>query len=228
MAPTVPMSTDVGCVAPPSMAPRSILARDIPFSMRLIPDEWERLLKESDAPEKYAGIPKGLREGFSIGLDNYTLSSTFIPPNHFKTKQHAQIIREKFASEIALGRISHGFTPRELQSQIGNFTTAPMAIVEQRPGKFRIVIDHSFPKRPLPPSFAPRDTLTPTSSDAPLAPTDTPLIPFDASEISINALIDADDFPCEWGTFADCFLMVAEVPEGQAFIPHWCNAYTHE
>lgn len=209
-APNATTNTSVEPVVPPNTAPRSIRANEVPFSTRLIPDEWERLLAESGAPQKYTGIPKGLREGFYIGLEKFTLSSTYIPPNHFRTEQHAQIIREKFTSEIALGRISQGFTPEELQLQIGNFTTAPMAVVEQCPGKFRIVIDHSFPKCPLPPSLSHETHSLPEG--------DTPLIPFDASETSINSLIVSDDFPCEWGTFADCFLMVAEAPEGSFFV----------
>lgn len=178
---------------------------------RLLPDEWEHLLRESDTPQKFAGIPKGLREGFSISLDKYTLSSTYIPPNHFKSKQHVQIIHEKIASEIVLGRISRGFTPEELQSQIGNFTTTPMAVVEQCLGKFRIVIDHSFLKRSLPPSSS--------CNTQPSADGETPLIAFDTSETSINSLINADDFPCKWGTFADCFGMVAKAPEGLSYPP---------
>jgi len=183
-------------------------ANDVRFSTRLIPEAWERLLRESNAPEKFAGIPKGLIEGFRIGLDNFTLASTYIPPNHFRTEEHANVIRAKFAQEMDLGRISHPFHPDELQAQIGHFTTAPMAIVEQRPGKFRIVIDHSFPRKTLPPDF-PRVIPSPPSDEHPAPP-----IEFDASEISINALIDADDFPCDWGSFSECYLMVAEAPPG--------------
>jgi hypothetical protein len=31
---------------------------------------------------------------------------------------------------------------------------------------------------------------------------------------SVNAEINADDFPCEWGTFAECALLVAQAPPG--------------
>ncbi len=33
-------------------------------------------------------------------------------------------------------------------------------------------------------------------------------------EVSINAIIDVDEFQCEWGSFSDCLLKVAEAPEG--------------
>jgi len=217
-----PSLTSAACAAQQSTAPRSTNANEIQFHTRLIPEAWEQLLRESNAPQKFSGIPEGLTNGFRIGLDNFSLTATYIPPNHFKTEQHANVIREKFAQEMELGRISRPFHPDELEAQIGHFTTAPMAVVEQRPGKFRIVIDHSFPRKTLPPEF-PRDTLPPANASretrppanaSSTSPTPTAPIEFDASEISINALINADDFPCDWGSFSECFLMVAEAPTG--------------
>lgn len=34
------------------------------------------------------------------------------------------------------------------------------------------------------------------------------------SKISINSLINSNDYPCNWGTFADCYLQVAAAPAG--------------
>lgn len=69
--------------------------------------------------EEYNDIPRGLREGFFLGLENVTLAKTFIPPNHCTDERHLQIIRDQYAAEEALGRISKGYAPEELESLIG-------------------------------------------------------------------------------------------------------------
>lgn len=175
--PPAPSLTSVASVVLPSTVPRTTHADDIRFHTCLIPEAWEKLLRESGAPQKFAEIPKGLREGFHIGLNNHSLVSTYIPPNHFKSEEHANVICTKFAQEMELGCISRPFHPDELQAQIGNFTTAPMAVVEQRPGKFRIIIDHSFPSKSLPPNFR-RDIPPPSTDGSPPPP-----IVFDAAEV---------------------------------------------
>ncbi|KAF8828457.1 hypothetical protein HHX47_DHR3000091 [Lentinula edodes] len=76
-----------------------------------------------------------------------------------------------------------------------------MAVLEQKPGKFRIIINHSYPQSDFSSAAAVRASLP-----------DSLII--DPSKISINSLINSDDFPCDWGTFADCYLQVAVAPEG--------------
>ncbi|GAW03260.1 site specific phage integrase family protein [Lentinula edodes] len=189
------------------MVPSTTCSDDITFSTRLKPDAWSILLEEASVLQEFAGVPKGLREGFRIGADGYDVGYTFTPPNHFRTEAEADIVRAKFKEEIALGRISTGLTPEHAQRLLGNFRTAPMAVLEQRPGKFRIIINHSFPKV----KFVTSNSHSPPASPPP-SPTLTKII--DPAKISINSLIDADDFPCDWGTFADCYLLVADAPEG--------------
>ncbi|GAW03118.1 reverse transcriptase ribonuclease [Lentinula edodes] len=179
---------------------------DIPFSTHLKPDAWSRLLEEAGILQEFKGVPEGLREGFHIGVDGYRVEYTFIPPNHFRTETEADIIRAKFKEEISLGRISAGMSPEDAQQLLGNFRTAPMAVLEQRPGKFRIIINHSYPKLNF--------TSPPPHFTAPPTEIAKSIKVIDPAKISINSLIDSDDFPCDWGTFANCYLLVADAPEG--------------
>lgn len=76
-----------------------------------------------------------------------------------------------------------------------------MAVLEQKPGKFCIIINHSYPQSDFP-------------SSADICASLPESLVIDPSKISINSLINSDDFPCNWGTFADCYLQVAKAPGG--------------
>ncbi len=180
------------------------MTADFPIRTRLIHEAWSRLLEEAGVLEEFAEVTKGLCDGVLIGVEGFALSSTFIPPNHFKTEAETQIVTSKFADEIALGRISPGFQPDVLESLIGPFRTTPMAVVEQKKGKFRIVINHSFPRTPFPDDLA-----------AAIDASNPAIVTIDPTNVSINSLIDSDDYPCDWGTFSECYLLVADAPEGQ-------------
>ena len=78
-----------------------------------------------------------------------SLASTFIPPNHYTTKEDEEIIITKYAEEIKLGRISHGYDQDELYSLIGHFWTAPLAVIDQGGGKKRVIVNHSYPKKQM-------------------------------------------------------------------------------
>uniref|UniRef100_A0A0W0FSW3 Uncharacterized protein n=1 Tax=Moniliophthora roreri TaxID=221103 RepID=A0A0W0FSW3_MONRR len=76
-----------------------------------------------------------------------------------------------------------------------------MVVVEQKPGKFCIVINHSFLK-----------PLSGTSHKKPPPPSSETIIVPELT--SINPLIDSDCYPCKWGTFSECYLLVADAPLG--------------
>lgn len=211
-APPTPSSLKSTISAKPtSLAAAPGLSADLPISTRLLPDKWTTALTEVGILDKYSHIPIGLAEGFLIGVEDYSLSRMAIPPNHQMGELELAVACAKFADEILLGRISPGFLPEDLQAQIGNFRTAPIAVIQQKPGKFRIVVNHSYPRR----SFStPSDTFHSTNGIARCDTETNPPIGIDPSETSINSLIDSDNYPCEWGTFSDCFLLIADAPEG--------------
>lgn len=110
------------------------LSIDFPITTRLIPEQWSLALPEAGIFDKYAHIPIGLKEGFFIGVENYSLAKSFNPPNHHIGEVELNVARAKFTDEIALGRISPGFPPEVLQSKLGNFRTAPIAVIQQNQG----------------------------------------------------------------------------------------------
>ena len=80
-----------------------------PIITKLKADTLEQALTDSGICEKYKDILVGLRQGFPCGLENFSLASTFIPPNHYTAKEDKEFIITKYAEEIKLGRISHGY-----------------------------------------------------------------------------------------------------------------------
>ena len=137
-----------------------------------------------------------------MGLERYRLINTATPPNHYKTAEHDAFVREKYNEEMALGRISQGILPATLRQWIGHYRTAPLNVYQQTPGgKLRVTVDHSFPRKQLPlPSVDPSDSLD--------------YLPFDPTLHSVNAVIDSKRFRCGWGTFSQCYLLVADAPPG--------------
>lgn len=151
---------------------------------------------------RYSNIPVGLQYGFLMGLEHYQLINTAIPPNHYKSVEHEQFVLSKYAEEIELGRISPAFPPDQLRRWVGHIRTAPLNVFQQTPGgKLRVTVDHSFPRSALPPPIA-------------LADPDVDFTPFDPATHSVNAIIDSKKFQCTWGTFSQCYLMVADAPVG--------------
>lgn len=84
-------------------------------------DEWEAAMKSAGIYEEFADVPMGMREGFSLGLEGIALTQTFTPPNHAKIPEHLEFIEKQYGDEIALGRLSKGYTKEQLESRIGQF-----------------------------------------------------------------------------------------------------------
>lgn len=112
------------------------------------------------------------------------LARTFTPSNHQSALTQPQAVEEHIAKELKLGRYSGPFSPHELFLNIGHFRTAPLGVIPKPNGTSFRIIQDL--------SF-PRN---------------------DPSNFSVNSEIDSTDFPCEWGTFAQCFFLVAAAPPG--------------
>jgi hypothetical protein len=139
-----PISTPADDAAPVITPLDPINLPSISSITRLKPDGWTKLLIESGIYDDYKHIPLGLTEGFRIGNAYDTLADTYIPANYFTTDTDTEIIRTKFKEEIDLGRLAGPFHVHQIQHLLGNFRTAPMAVIQQG-SKNHIVIDHSFP-----------------------------------------------------------------------------------
>ena len=120
-----------------------------------------------------------------------------MPPNHYKLPEHESFVKAKYDEELILGWISSGFPPDILRGWIGHFHTVPLNVIQQASGKLQVTVDHSFPCMALPPP-------PPSSSSG-------GYVPFDPAQHSVN-MIDTTKFQCTWGTFSQCYLIVANAP----------------
>ena len=185
-------------MAPPTAGLDSVF----PIVTKLKAEAWELALENAGILSEFADVPVGLRQGFLCGLEQFSLACTFVPPNHFTSQDDEDFIISKYAEEISLGRISHGYDPDTLSSLIGHHRTAPLAVISNGGNKRRVIVNHSFPKN------KPGIDL----NNLPLASPDNYLL--DPSRTSINTVIDSTKFQCAWGSFSEYYLLVADAPEG--------------
>jgi hypothetical protein len=132
---------------------------------------------------------------------DFTLASTFSPPNHASSTLHEDFLIGKYSKEIELGRISQGYEPQILESIIGPYCTAPLGVTDSV-GKLRVIVDHSYPDGNSPVDIS----ILPLSLDGKHI--------LNASTTSINSVTDLAEFTCNWGSFSECWLLVADAPEG--------------
>ena len=196
------------CVAMCPMDAHIVLSDKLfPIVTKLQPDAWEAALDFAGILPAFLDIPEGLRSGFFVGLEPYDLSCTFIPENHYTLLDDEELIINKYNKEIALGRVSHGYDPNILFSLIGHFCTAPLAVINQNSSKCRIIVNHSYPKNKqsitldLFMDFLAMDIST------------TPHI-INLTITSINTIINSKKFQCAWGSFLECYPLVADAIEG--------------
>ena len=129
------------------MEPGNVTPDDIfPVVTKLKPDAWETALKDAGILDEFNDIPVGLRQGFYCGLENFSLSCMSVPCNHYVSQENEEFVIAKYAEEIELGRLSHGYEPNTLFSLIGHFCTAPLAVIDQGSCKRRVIVNHSYPK----------------------------------------------------------------------------------
>ena len=159
-------------------------------------DAWQFFLQGSNLLVKYPNLISSLYKGFDAGIPPIYL--TYTPPNSPTLLQHPEAYHEMVANELRKGRYIGPCTRLEVEALIGPFQSSPLSWVPKpgKPGKYRAVHNFSFPRLP-----------TPTIS-------------------SINASIDADRYPCTWGTFDTICSIVHGLPPGsQAAIRDVAEAY---
>ena len=203
-APLVPTAIPAPSAATPPMVPANVEPNPIfPIVTKLKADAWELALEDAGILSEFSDIPVGLRQGFQCGLEHFSLSTTFVPPNHYTSQEDEDFIISKYAEEISLGRLSHGYDPDTLFSLIGHFRTAPLAVINNGGDKRRVIVNHSFPKN--------KSCII--HLDNPLYNSTNKYI-IDPSRTSINTVIDSKKFQCAWGSFSECYLLVANAPDG--------------
>lgn len=136
----------------------------------------------------------GIREQWTHVLDGIRygfnmgacapLERTLLFRNHSSINQNPEFINQYIADEQAAGRYSRAFDTDELETLIGPFRTSPLGLVPK---------PHSDKFRMIQDLSYPRN---------------------DPHIASVNAGIDSDDFPTEWGTFQDVSELILALPAG--------------
>jgi hypothetical protein len=177
--------TAVQDAVPTTMALRTALAerRTKPITP-LIHSGWHTFMHKHDLVHKYPSVLSTLQIGAVIGVPR--IDHTFIPINKPSIAQYASQFHTIIQHEYSTRRHLGPFTKLQLEAAIGPFQTSPLSIIPKsnKPGKFRLVQDFSFPH--------------PSSSPIP----------------SINSSIDSSLYPCTWGTFSTMALCIARLPPG--------------
>ncbi|KAF7334414.1 putative reverse transcriptase domain protein [Mycena venus] len=187
-----PMAAPSAEPAPPQIrrrptAPRDALATELlPIVTPLVADRWEHWIARMGVTREFADVPEGIRNGFSHGIDpDLRATKTFIPKNLTSALEHPDVIDAYLAKEQHLGRISPPYDPTLLEQIIGPFRCSPIGCVQKDPPDGKWrMFNHH--------SF----------------PRNDPDVP------SINSQIDKENYPCDWGSFVQCYLIVARAPAG--------------
>lgn len=112
------------------------------------------------------------------------LITQFIPDNHRSALDSPNIVNDHIQNELRLHRYSGPFDVSQLLTLIGPFRTAPLGVVPK---------PNSNKSRIIQDLSFPRNN---------------------ATIASVNSEINSDNFPCEWGSFAQCYFLVAKAPPG--------------
>lgn len=113
-----------------------------------------------------------------------SISAPIIPQNHSSALVNPHIVSQHIANELQLHRYSGPFQVSQLLTLIGPFRTAPLGVVP-KPNSDKFCVIQDL-------SFPRNDPAT----------------------LSVNSEINSADFPCEWGTFAQCYFLIAKAPPG--------------
>ena len=145
-------------------------------------EAWESMLHLCNLSVKYPNLVLSLHKGFDAGIRPIYFTSA--PPNSSSLLQHPIAYQEMVTNEFTKGRYIGPCTRREVEQLIGPFQSSPLSWVPKpgKPGKYRAVHNFSHPRNP-----------TPTTS-------------------SINSSINANSFPCTWGTFATICFTIYNLP----------------
>lgn len=112
------------------------------------------------------------------------LIAHYIPDNHRSALDSPDIVNDHINKELSLNRYSGPFNVSQLLTLIGPFRTAPLGVVPK---------PNSDKSRIIQDLSYPRNNIAVTS---------------------VNSEINSDLFPCEWGSFAQCYFLVAKAPHG--------------
>jgi hypothetical protein len=173
----------------------SVGSTDVPFSQQDLhvslrdrvvtpynPAAFQSFIDRFDSLRvKYPFLVRKLSIGFRLG-DLRPLTETFTPPNHPSASTYSSAVLNYLKSEVEKGRMSGPFTKTQLEEILGGpFRSSPIQVV----AKFDT--DGNLTKTRMAINLSFRD----------------------GSGVSVNDMIDSDDFPMKWGTASEVEIIVS-------------------
>ena len=159
-------------------------------------DAWATSLQRHNLLQRYPTLCHSIQSGFDAGIPE--LQWTYAPPNSASLDEFIEAYKDIEQKELGKGRYIGPCSQGEIEDLVGPFQTSPLSIISKpgKPGKFRAVHNFSSPHTPL------------------------------LHTTSINSAIDANNFPCTWGTFNTVAFIISNLPPGsQASIRDVAEAY---
>ncbi|KIN98975.1 hypothetical protein M404DRAFT_30938 [Pisolithus tinctorius Marx 270] len=169
------------------MEPRSALAhRKLQPATLYNIDAWDRELRKHNLAHHFLKILEGFCRGFIINFPS--IMHVQSPANKDSVTTYIDELHKTITKELGKGCYIGPLSLNSITKLIGPFQSSPLSIIPKpdRPGKYRLVQNFSFPH-----STNPR---TPNPS--------------------INSYTNAHDFPTTWGTFAIIYLLLSCLPPG--------------
>ena len=159
-------------------------------------EAWAASLQYHNLQERYPTLCHSIQFGFDAGIRE--LHCTFAPLNNKSLDEFVEAYNDIEQKEFSKGRYLGPCSQREVEDLIGPFQSSPLSIIPKpgKPNKFRAIHNFSSPYTPL--SYI----------------------------SSINSSIDANNFPCTWGTFNTVAFIISNLPPGsQASVRDVAEAY---
>lgn len=149
-------------------------------------DAFESALRRFDLQGRFPHLVEYLRTGFPLGYDMHPITESFTPPNHPSAHLHRDQVLAFLEGERAQGRMSGPFS-REATEQIlgGHFRTSPIHVVVTQKA-----------------DGSPKYRITINLSFP------------DNDGVSVNDMIESDDFPTHFGGAQEVEEIIVNSPPG--------------
>ena len=147
-------------------------------------DAFETLLQYYNLLHCYPSLPNSLHQGFDTGIRR--IYNTYTPDNGHSLYTHSDSYNQIINTKFSCRCYIGPLSRIEVEAAIGPFQSSPLSLIPKpgKPGQFRAIHNFSFPYK------------------------------YKNNLCSINYTIDADVYPCTWGTFSTICQTIFFLPPG--------------
>lgn len=106
---TVSHSIALTCGSRQHSARTALLSKFFPITTPLFVNCWASILYKTNSHNHLYHVLNGLYYAFSLGLEDFTINSTFSPPTHYCNPSYHMFVLEKYNKKHLLGHVSKEF-----------------------------------------------------------------------------------------------------------------------